>query len=329
MPNRPKNHHYVPIFYLKPWCSERDGRLAEFKRVGPGGRKLFRKRVFPAETGYKPHLYTLPNVEPDSQNWLEETLLNFIDTNSAVARDKLIAYENIKAVTALRDAWSRFIMSSIHRNPEKIEEIGRVWSQGYDELIRDLEPRYDALRQPGDPPDFQSYLASQKPATRERAFANLIKSMMDSEAIGTALNAMRWAVWGFPHTRKTLMTSDRPIVMPHGLAHDDSYVGVAISPRHMFIACNDMQRFEYIRKTISAEKLIAAHNDAVTKQAKNLVYAVDHDAYLFVERRLGHHPVQFIGWTPGGYQPPENRENVLDLIKARAAQRGVQFQDNK
>ena len=313
----PKDHHYIPVFYLKSWCGT-DGCLAQFERVGPL-KKLFKKRVYPRQTGFKRHLYTLPNVEPELRYWLEREFLGLVDTNSAKARDKFIAMQNIKADPKLRDAWARFIMSTIHRNPEKIAEISRVWKEGYDQITQNLEARYDSLRKPGDPPDYSSYVASRHPGTSERAFANLIKTMMDSEPIGTALNTMQWVVWAFPHTRKTLMTSDRPIVLPHGLAHDDSYVGVALSPRHMFVACNDLPGFELIRQNTSAEKLIAAHNEAVVGQAKDFVYAWDHSAECFVDRLLGHFPPQFIGWTPGHYVPaPSDSPNILDLVSARA-----------
>jgi hypothetical protein len=313
----PKDHHYIPVFYLKAWCGK-DGRLAQFERVGPR-KELFKKRVYPRQKGFKSHLYTLPNVEPELRYWVEREFLGLVDRNSAKARDKLIATQDIKADPKLRDAWARFIMSTIHRNPEKIAELSRVWNEGYDENTRTLESRYESERGPDDPPDFASYLASQLPGTRERAFANLLKTMMDSEPIGTALNTMHWVVWAFPYTRKTLMTSDRPIVLPRGLAHDDSYVGVALSPRHMFIACNDLRRFELMRQANSAEKLVAAHNQVVAAQAKDYVYALDHSAASFVDRLLGHHPPQFLGWTPGQYMPlAAGSPNILDLVKAKA-----------
>lgn len=310
MPNsaeHPRKHHYIPVFYLRPWCRKKDARLAQFHRVGPT-KRLFKKWVCPTETGYKEHLYTLPNLEPENQNWLETEFLGLVDRNSAEARNKLIAHEDLSP--DLRDSWCRFIMSMIHRNPEKIAEISKVWYEGYDDLTRRLEPRYDELRQEGDPPNYAAYVVSQKQGTKERLFANLIKGMMDSEPIGLALNNMKWAVWDFPHTWRTLMTSDRPIVMPHGLAHDDSYVGVALSPRHMFIACNNRERYDFILRDISGEKLVAAHNEAVVRQAKDYVYAASHFEESFVDSRLGHQPPQFIGWTSGQYKKPDGWDTV-------------------
>jgi hypothetical protein len=311
----PKKHHYIPVFYLKSWAGD-DQRLVEFSRVGPK-KKLYRRRCFPTQTGFREHLYTLEDVSEETRSWFESVFLQYVDDLSAKAMRQFLCGADGQITVHLRDAWSRFIMSTIHRNPEKISEISRVFREGYDQITHDLENRYDALRFPTDPPDYQAYLASRKPGTQEIARANLLKKLMDSEFIGTSLNKMEWSVWGFEHTQRTLMTSDRPIVIPKGLAHDDSYVGIAISPRHMFVACNNPSLFATIRRTTGDEKLVGIHNDAVARQAADYVYAVDYSQATFVNNRLGLQPPQFLGWRPGHYVPPGKGIDVTDGILDR------------
>jgi hypothetical protein len=208
-------------------------------------------------------------------------------------------------------------MSTIHRNPEKIAEISRVWNDGYDDITRRLEHKYDGLRQKGDPATYADYIASQKKGTSERLFANLVKGMMDSEEVGKALNSMDWVVLDLSDATRPLMTSDRPIVLPHGLAHIDSVVEIAISPNHLFVGCRNKYHLEIILKNNSKDRIVGAHNDAVCKQAKDYVYAVDHSLEKFVDNRLGKFSTQFIGWIPGQYQKPDGWDDVLDRAGGR------------
>jgi Protein of unknown function (DUF4238) len=61
----PRDHHFIPAFYLKNWAG-RDGKLIEYRRLR--GR-LVTKWVGPRATGFERDLYAFPELpKKDAQH---------------------------------------------------------------------------------------------------------------------------------------------------------------------------------------------------------------------------------------------------------------------
>jgi hypothetical protein len=67
-----------------------------------------------------------------------------------------------------------------------------------------------------------------------------------------------------------------------------------ISPRHLFVATNNINMENQLRQSFSDGVLSDHINHVVVAQAAKYVYGVDSSMVPFVEQRLGKYPPQFI-----------------------------------
>jgi hypothetical protein len=81
--------------------------------------------------------------------------------------------------------------------------------------------------------------------------------------------------------------------MTDGIVQPDSFIVVPIGPTQAFFACRSVEMQNYL-STLRPEKLMAAINDIIAKQAARFVYGKDEKQKRFVENRLNRHPTQFI-----------------------------------
>ena len=232
----PTKHHYLPRFFLRRWADSA-GKMSEYKR--PHG-KLICARKYPAQTGYRKDLYTNESAsDPAERQALEVRFLQKVDDGAAQALDFLEQHACKPTDAFLRNAWSRFLMSLMHRSPQRVEYFNdTVAQQSADILIPYLREKYDEHRGPSDPTRFEDWLEKQNsfaPELRTR----LLKGMIDSKLIGNTLNLMHWRTYILQHPRFGFLTGDSPLIMSNGVGHRRSFVVVAISPFRLFIAAHD------------------------------------------------------------------------------------------
>ena len=83
---------------------------------------------------------------------------------------------------------------------------------------------------------------------------------------------MHWTRHNLEHSKLHLLTSDRPIVMPFGLADQRAYIALPVSPSVLFVAAHDQHAFtrRFCRKHTEVVKKI---NKSVVCQARQFVWA--------------------------------------------------------
>ena len=59
----PRDHHFIPAFYLSKWTKPPEGKLVEYTIKN---NKLIDKPVGPRSTGYERDLYSFPELPPES-----------------------------------------------------------------------------------------------------------------------------------------------------------------------------------------------------------------------------------------------------------------------
>lgn len=108
-------NHFVPQGYLRQWAGQ-DERLCEFSKPH---HKVVPKRRHPAETGYQIDLYTISSAPEGERDKIEKRFMQRVDTDAAEA----ISYfrEDVNLPDRLRSGWSRFLMSLMQRDPEKVD----------------------------------------------------------------------------------------------------------------------------------------------------------------------------------------------------------------
>jgi hypothetical protein len=276
-------HHYIPVFYLKQWAGA-DGRICEFSkpydRVKP-------RRVHPDGTAYVHGLNTIQGLPPDEAQYLETYFFKIADGAACRALRILLGGKSWQFTADERSGWSRFIVSLAARNPESLAKHMAAGQAIYQEALPRLQADYKARKLPTDPPTYEEYAARRSPNPGGRAGAILLQTVIDSPMIGNWINQMRWMVLHDARPPFLLLTSDRPIVMTNGIVHPNSQIILPISPRHVFVATNNVKMENFIRDVMHRRQLIQQINERVTRQSRKFVYGYDDAQLAFLSKRLG------------------------------------------
>jgi hypothetical protein len=293
----PKKHHYLPQFFIRRWI-DAEGKLAEYRRPRD---KLIVKRKRPAETGDIVDLYANESKsDPVEGQALELLFMQKVDHGAARALAHIDDHGTKPNDPELRDAWTRFLMSLMHRTPERVKYLtAKVKEYEDGRLNRELREKYESLRGPDDPPDFDSWLKAQGPLTPDLR-VRLLKLLIDSKRIGNALNDMKWSVFTLDRPRFGFLTGDHPIMISNGIGIRKGFILLAISPSQLFIGANDPQIVSSF-ETQRPNGLEQAVNDACTRQSHHVIVARDDSQTAFVNKRFLRQPAPvgpngFVTW---------------------------------
>lgn len=274
-------HHYIPKFYLKQWIGE-DEKLCEFSRP----HKVVKpRRTDPDGTGYERGLYTFPNLPPVAQNAIEKKLLQMADDKAASVLKRILAGDMDLDEDA-RSAWSRFLMSLMHRNPERIAQLRAVIVEKYPEYLDEIRDNFDEIKHPDDPRSFEEVrLVGAKDL--DHVHFRLLAEVIDSQEVGKYLNNMFWGMIRFHRAAFPLLTSDRPTIMTNGIRYSGSHIVLPISPAQIFVAAATRQGLIELNGVLKHSDTPKRLNDLVARQARRYVYGRDDAQLRFVENRLG------------------------------------------
>jgi hypothetical protein len=148
--NLPRDHHFIPAFYLKQWAGP-DGKLIEHTRKGG---KLIAKRVGPHSTGYERDLYAFPELPLHAAQFIEQVFFAYADQKASDALDNHLALAAFPWTSELVSAWSRFVIAIHLRHPDAMPELRVAATSLWHASGVDCQTRYDATRKPTDPPTF-------------------------------------------------------------------------------------------------------------------------------------------------------------------------------
>jgi Protein of unknown function (DUF4238) len=308
MPSEPK-HHYIPVFYLKQWTGEK-GLLCEFSK--PYNRVVPR-RTSPDGTGYVRGLNTIPGSLPHEAQYLENVFFKIADDAAARALRTLLMPPPWNMSVDIKSGWSRFLMSLVSRHPESVEKHRVVAERLFKQALPEIEAYYARNRKPRDPPTYAEYAEAHSFNPAGRIQAMLLRRVIDSDLTGKGLNSMRWMVLHDPHPKHLFLTSDRPVVMTNGLDKPNSQLLIPISPRHVFVATNNVETENYIRRVWKDRQLIQQVNERVALQSRKYVWSLSDAQLSFVAKRLGK------AWTA---DPLENltTERMLEYARTHKSQ---------
>jgi hypothetical protein len=249
--SEPTRHHYIPVFYLKPWTGS-DGRLCEFSKP----YKEFRaRRKHPAATSYVDGLYTVPGLPPEDAQFVERDFMQAVDSWAAQAQRVFLQNNRDEQDLTSNQyvAWARFIYALMLRNPEHI-----------DKMVHDAVAKYEY----GGP------------------VQGLLPDFINSTSVIKVLSNMSFHTFLFEKGKHTLLTSDRPIVMTDGIMVDGAHLLIPLSPHVLFMASRDRKTVDRIAD-LPQDEIIEAINDRVCSQARKFVYGVDDSQFRFVHNRFG------------------------------------------
>lgn len=278
----PRDHHFVPAFYLRQWCGA-DGKLIEYS-IKHG--KLIPKRVGPDSTGFVFDLYAFNELPPEQAQYLEQKFFDYADRT---ASDALLLHLGGSKETdwtpELINAWSRFVIGLHLRHADAMPELREATKAIWEGSASESQRRYEALRQPGDPATFDEYLARRDPLSPVKARLNLIvKAVLDNEIVRTRVNGMCWAVLDVSASPLRLLTSDRPVELFH-FNVPRGIISLPISPTQLFAAVNDPRVFERLRN-VKPRRIVTDVNRLLVTRARRFVWADDQAQKLFVQKHM-------------------------------------------
>ena len=101
-------HHYIPVFYLKRWCSGDDKKICEYSRPH---KAIYDRRIHPVQTGFQDRLYEKKGVPKIIAQQVEDDFMKSVDTLASEAL-QLIETGDAKIDTDAkhRSAWSLFLI---------------------------------------------------------------------------------------------------------------------------------------------------------------------------------------------------------------------------
>jgi hypothetical protein len=138
------------------------------------------RMTYPAGSGYKPGVYTIPGVPPEIANHTETAFLSRVDTGAAAALANMLLPDPLPWNTELKSEWIRFLMSLLHRTPERVAYLKAIVEAEYPRLIEEYRAKYPDIRRPGDPETFEEFQAKAAPNPSGRTFALLLQKLMDN-----------------------------------------------------------------------------------------------------------------------------------------------------
>jgi hypothetical protein len=86
-------------------------------------------------------------------------------------------------------------------------------------------------------------------------------------------------------SKYSLLTSDRPLVMPVGLNHPQCSIALPVGPRHLFVAAHD-NRFSRLLPGANHHKIAKLMNKDVVRQARQYVWGEDDSQMELVRKHF-------------------------------------------
>jgi hypothetical protein len=295
--NAPRRHHYIPEFYLKRWAG-RDGRVCQFSRPGKaairgGLARVKALRRYPSATGFEMDLYALNSIAVEGRAYLEERFFKLVDQQATEALMSIESNEMSELDDDNKSGWARFIISLIHRHPEKIEALRDYALAKAIEAARETEEGRAVLEKYNSSENAEQLTDRLIRQAAEVNMANCLTAIIDSENVGNHLIKMRWSVLTVVDSLRTFLTSDRPVVMSDGVNKPDSYIIMSIGPHKAFFACNTIEMERCVHR-LPWGHIMNFTNEVVVRQACNFVFGFDDSQIAFIEDRLAKQPAQFI-----------------------------------
>lgn len=278
--SQPRDHHYIPVFYLKQWIGP-NGKLIEYSR--PYHNKIVAKPVGPRATGFQTDLYTFPDCPPEIAQHIESVFLSRTDAQASHALAKLLSGSIERWNAELRSAWSRFTINFLVRHPHPFAEIKAILHDSWLRPDDVTQQEYEQIRQPDDPERFEQWVAIQGNHLADRIGIRFIQSALDNEVAGTHLNAMLWNVLDLSASRFHLLTSDWPLYKE--INGERMLFALPISPTALFTAVTHVEIFEALRKT-NSEELVRYINAHVVSSARIFVYSINRMQESFISNRM-------------------------------------------
>lgn len=258
----PIDHHYLPEFYLRRWT--RGGKLYRYVRPIESA-PIHQKKVSPAAIGYVPHLYSYTAGDSDRERTrLEHSYFQLIDDRAAKA---LVKLENMERGSAIDHVGLvQFVLSLLHRSPRRIDYL-----------------RNELTRRMLDVPDFDPSRTRDQNMIHDHV-NDLLVELISSDTAIPEIVGMK--VFRVPvYSKRRLVTSDIPIMLSQGTRNRGAFIMLPCAPDRLIIFARE-ENVALAFSTQEHDVLVNGINDAVVRQAQQVIIAADDVERSFIEERF-------------------------------------------
>jgi hypothetical protein len=180
-------------------------------------------------------------------------------------------------------------MSLLFRNPEAVAMLNAHMIEMWTETVKALEEDYTKNRKPGSPATLKEYYELNLPGGPHIDAARFLVDVIDNDKIGPTIFKMKWARVDLDRSSVQLVTSDRPIDMPLGLADPKAYIAIPVAPKILFVAAHDQAVIDNFRAQ-NATKLAKMMNTQLIQQARTFVWGTADSQLTYIQRNFGRLP---------------------------------------
>lgn len=282
MKHDPKDHHYVPAFYLRAWENS-VGKLWEFKN---GDRYFGQSQKSAKATGYERDLYSHATATPDQRDYcLESGALKDLDDRAAKVLPRLLSGDTTLDPQARTD-WARFLVAQLIRTPQDIAAQIRVWNAGLASPPRSEDDWYQVERSTEDPKTLTALYSDVSAHELDAARTEALRRALTGNRSTALLSGLRWRIRHLNDAKLPLMTSDRAVVLNHRLGRPDGFLVLPLSPSALFMADRGNAPFRHD----SDNAVMKACNRKVVEQAHLYVWASTDQHAGYVQKWIGSAP---------------------------------------
>lgn len=276
----PRDHHFIPRFFLEKWTNESDAKLIEYS-IKNG--TLIDKSVGARATGYEKDLYSFPELPPESAQYLEQEFFQYLDETASRALRLSLGLEE-GWTSELVNAWSRFILGIHLRHPDAIPELRSAAKIIWDKGGPQTQAEYEKIRNPEDPESFVEFLAKRDPLAEVKIRINMIIRAFDNETVISHLNKMQKFTIDVSSSPHNLLLSDRPVCFSN-LLKRNGLVFLPISPTKLFIAANESAGLNKIR-AMPTRTIVKNVNIFVAGRARRFMWSNNRSQLNFVKKYM-------------------------------------------
>jgi Protein of unknown function (DUF4238) len=278
--NKPRDHHYIPAFYLKQWAGA-NRKVIEYSRKHGN---FLKKSVGPKATGFQTDLYAFPELPEDMAQHIEDVFLRYADNAASDALNKHLSGDQ-QWTGELRSAWSRFIVSLLLRHPDVMAELREATMKSWERAGPNSQRRYEATKESHFPATFDEYIAAIDPLIPVKVSMNAIIKAIDNVQIGTQINGMFWGVVDISKGPHRFLTSDRPLQYAF-MREPRGFMSLPISPTKLFIASNNNGGVANVRR-LRPQEVARQVNIWSVARARRFVIADADSQEAFIKKHIG------------------------------------------
>ena len=261
-----QDHHYVPQFLLRPWCTRTDTGAAKLwacRRVAATGR-LHHKQHVPRSTGFVRDLYRLQptlvgypdDSVPDAQAVEKE--YSRLESEAAKIRDRFLGGEAPSSLTKdERKVWAGFMATLEHRTPREVQRAESAGLAMRERLRQEYREKFGAT-------EYADKIFSQIDFDAMARNVARTAPLVHRDELSKPLDGWLWACVSCP--TYDLITADYPIA---SLVQDGKCYAtfLPLSPSRLFVAASSPFGRDF------AEKAVLLSNVLIIQQKPNFIYS--------------------------------------------------------